>query len=98
MHKKTIIKKNSRPNPLPIDKNTFEIPEGILTQLDEFTEGGFILIAAPAGGGPPDVISHFDSVTTMYGLHGYAKEYFADCSKRMSQMTDDFLGEGAITC
>lgn len=94
MRKKTIIRKNSRPNPLPIDTQKFEIPESFFSQLSEFTQGGYILITTPAGGGMPEIHSDFDNPTTMIGMHAFAKEYFNVSTKNMESLTDDFMGVG----
>jgi len=90
---KVTIRKNSRPNPLPMDEvPQFEIPESFLTQLAEFSEGGYILIACPGGTGAPEVYSSFDTVRDMYAYHSFAKDYFVNVNKNLEKMTDDFLG------
>ena len=63
----------------------FEIPEKFLNQINEVSNGGFILFAI-APDGSPRVFSIFDNSINALGLISYAKKWSSvvdDCSEDM---------------
>lgn len=84
------IPKNSQPSKeLPIRLPEFEIPEGFLQQLGEFTAGGFILITGD-NSGKPRIYSRYDSMLQALGLITFGAEFLKNQSIAAAQAIRSF--------
>lgn len=79
-----MIKKNSKPNPLPIKKEEFEIPESFFSQLKEFTGGGFILMTIDKDGFP-QVYPNYDNLAMCMALESFGADYFNAARQTQSE-------------
>jgi hypothetical protein len=90
--KKPIVK-NSRPNKkLAIRKDKFVIPEQFLNTLEEFSNGGFILIIGNEAG-EPQAYSHFDGGIQGMGLAKFGKDYFTKLDRQFTETIDEYANE-----
>ncbi len=94
---KNRIKKNSKKNKfLPVDSTPFRLPQQFLNSLNEFSEGGFVLVIGGKGG-DPQIYSNFDNVAYRLGLLKFCADYFdkldADNTERLMRFVDSQNGQ-----
>ncbi len=79
------IQKNSGPMvKIPVKKDRFVIPESFLTSLDEYSDGGYVLIMSSPHG-EPEVYAAFDDSVTGMGLCKFGKQYFKRVGKAFNK-------------
>lgn len=94
---KKFIEKNSKKNKfLPVETPQFRLPEQFLTSLNEFCEGGFVLVIGGKGG-DPQIYSHFDNIAYRLGFLKFCADYFdkldGDNTERLMRFVDNQNGQ-----
>lgn len=78
--------KNSKPNKkLPVAQ-TFQVPESLLAQINECTNGSYLLVVFDANG-DPQIHSHADNTLARIGLNKFCADYFG----KLDSLTTDSL-------
>lgn len=62
------------------------IPEALLSQLNEHTQGGFCLIYVN-NHGEPSVVTEFDSLVHQMGIYQFAADFFTSLNKLQAEQT-----------
>ena len=62
------------------------IPESLLTQLNEHTQGGFCILYVN-NHGEPAVITEFDTLTHQMGMYQFAADYFTAINRLQREQT-----------
>jgi len=73
----------------------FKIPDSFFSQLNEFTNGGFLLITINDEGNP-SVCSQFDNSIIALGMRKFALDYFKtmdDIEVTISSFEEDDLSD-----
>lgn len=81
---KRIVKNSGASNELPVKPAPFTVPDGLLTQLNECSSGGFILITSD-GEGQPRIYSRHDTLINAIGLLTFGTECLKAQSNILSQ-------------
>lgn len=74
-----------------MDKKPFQLPESILKQLNEFSQGGYILFRVNDDGNP-EVYVQFDNMINAVGLTRYA----ASWANSIDQLNENAVMEGLL--
>ena len=95
--KKKSIEKNSKKNKfLPVEAPQFNIPQQFLAGMNEFCEGGYVLIIGGKGG-DPQIYSHFDNIAYRLGFIKFCADYFdkldSDNTERLMRFVDNQNGQ-----
>lgn len=85
---------NNNNKPLNQNKQSFEIPESLLNQLDECTKGGFILFAINDSG-QPVIYQKYDCDINAIGLQTFVRHWAENMDEVNSQIIfNNIVGEG----